>query len=125
MNTVLWVMQIILALLFLMAGGMKVVTPYAQFIQKMPWGKDLQPRTIKAVGVLEVLGALGLVLPGLLNFLPTLIPYAAAGLAVTMIGAAWLHVRRKERQQVVVNFVLMAVALLICVGRFVFVPLGG
>ncbi len=125
MNIVLWVMQIVLALLFLMAGGMKIATPYDKFIQRMPWGKDLQPRTIKGIGILEVLGALGLVLPGLLNILPKLTPYAAAGLAVTMIGAAWLHVRRKERQQVVVNFVLMAVALLICYGRFILLPLGG
>ena len=125
MNIVLWVMQIVLALVFVLVGWLKIVTPYDRFVEMLPWGNDVHPRTIKGIGILEILGAVGLVLPGLLNILPKLTPYAAAGLAVTMIGAAWLHVRRKERQQVVVNFVLMAVALLICYGRFILLPLGG
>ncbi len=92
-NRVLWTAQVLLAVLFLFAGGMKVVLPLATLTQQMP----LPGLFMKFIGVCEFLGALGLVLPGLLRIRTELTPLAASGLVIIMIGATvctivWLGV---------------------------------
>jgi hypothetical protein len=79
----LWTVQVLLALLFLFAGGMKLVMPLEQLAGPVP----LPGFFVRFIGVAEVLGALGLVLPGLLRIRTGLTPLAAAGLVVIMIGA--------------------------------------
>lgn len=79
----LWTVQILLAALFLLAGGMKLVTPTAALAQM----SGLSGAFMKFIGVAEVLGAVGLILPRLLRIQPALTPWAAAGLAMIMIGA--------------------------------------
>jgi hypothetical protein len=86
MNRTLWIVQSLLALLFLFAGGSKFVTPVDQMIQGLP-AALASGAFIHFIGVCEILGGIGLVLPALLRIKPGLTPLAAAGLAVIMIGA--------------------------------------
>ncbi len=88
MNIVLWILQILLALLFLFAGGTKLVIPYDKLMEMgSPNAIVLPSWFIKFIGVAEVLGALGLILPGLLRKRQDLTPLAAIGLLIIMIGA--------------------------------------
>ena len=87
----LWTIQILLALLFLFAGGSKFVMPVDQMTQGMPAALASGP-FIHFIGVCEVLGGLGLVLPGLLRIKPGLTPLAASGLVIIMIGATLVSV---------------------------------
>ena len=80
----LWTIQILLAALFLFAGGFKILAPSAQLAQQSP---IFAPAFLKFIGACEVLGALGLVLPGLFRMQKQLTPLAAAGLVIIMIGA--------------------------------------
>lgn len=82
----LWIVQGLLALVFLFAGGMKLVTPAEEMMKQMP----LPVPFMRFIGVAEVLGAVGLILPGLLRIRPGLTPLAAAGLVIIMIGATVL-----------------------------------
>ena len=83
MTYALWIVQGLLALLFLFAGGVKLVLPLEELTKQMP----LPGPFVRFIGVAEVLGALGLILPGLLRIRPGLTPLAAAGLVIIMIGA--------------------------------------
>ena len=86
MPYVLWTFQGLLALLFLFAGGMKLVLPVEEMTKQMP----LPGPFLRFIGVAELLGGLGLVLPGLTGIRPGLTPLAAAGLVIIMIGATVL-----------------------------------
>jgi uncharacterized membrane protein YphA (DoxX/SURF4 family) len=88
MTYALWIVQVLLALLFLFSGGMKLIIP-PDVLASMgsPNQIQLPGLLVRFVGVAEVLGALGLILPGLLRVKPWLTPLAAAGLVVIMIGA--------------------------------------
>jgi uncharacterized membrane protein YphA (DoxX/SURF4 family) len=93
MNHALWIVQGLLALLFLFAGGMKLVLPVEEMTKQIP----MPGLFLRFIGVAEVLGGIGLILPGLLRIRPGLTPLAAAGLVVIMIGAtvitlAWIGV---------------------------------
>ena len=83
LNTVLWIVQALLAALFLFAGVMKLILP----IEAMAGPVDLPGSFLRFIGVAETLGALGLILPGLFKIRPELTPFAAAGLVVIMVGA--------------------------------------
>jgi hypothetical protein len=85
-NAILWTIQALLALLFLFAGGMKLALPIAALTAQSP----LPGAFIRFIGLAEALGALGLILPGVLRIKPELTPLAAAGLTVIMIGATAL-----------------------------------
>jgi len=88
MNIALWIVQILLALLFLFAGGTKLLLPIETLTAMGPPNQVILPGLLlRFIGVCEVLGALGLVLPGLLHIRPKLTPLAAAGLLILMIGA--------------------------------------
>ena len=91
MNRALWIVQILLALIFLFAGGAKFVVPAEEMTKGMPgW---LSASLLHFVGACEVLGAIGLILPGLLHIKPGLTPLAASGLTIIVIGATALTVQ--------------------------------
>jgi uncharacterized membrane protein YphA (DoxX/SURF4 family) len=73
---------------------------------------------VKAIGVLEILAAIGLVLPAVLGIVPVLVPVAALGLVLMMVGAIVVHARRKENEALPVNIVLLLLALFVVWGRF-------
>lgn len=123
MNTALWIAQGLLAVAFLMAGGLKVTRSNAELQSQMAFVEDFSDQQITAIGIAEVLGALGLVLPGLFGIAPILTPLAATGLTITMLLAAAVHVRREELPMVVPNLVLGALAAFVAWGRFGPTPL--
>ncbi len=122
MNIALWIVQGLLALAFLMAGGMKVMQSKEKLAESMAWVNDFSANTVKLIGVLEILGAIGLIAPQATGILPILTPLAAVGLALVMIGAAITHLRRGEMPMIGINAVLLILALFVAYGRFVLVP---
>ena len=117
MNIALWALQILLALLFLAAGGSKAFKT-TNFKASMDWTKNYSDGQIKLIGWLEILGAIGLILPMAINVAPILTPLAAIGLALTMIFAAILHAKRKENKNMVSTIIILIIAVIIAVGRF-------
>ncbi|BCY13562.1 DoxX family protein [Actinoplanes sp. L3-i22] len=119
MNVVLWIIAGLLAAAFLAAGAMKALQPKTKLIESgMGWAADLSDGQVKLIGVVEVLGAIGLVLPALLDIAPVLVPIAATGLVITMIGAVVVHVRRKENQAILPSAVLLVLSAVVAWGRF-------
>lgn len=119
-NIALWAVQALLALVYLAAGGLKVVRPREQLVASgnFDWMKDTSDAGVKAVGAVEVLGALGLILPELTGIAPILTPIAAVGLVVVQIGAIRVHLTRNERQPLPANGILLLLAAFVAVGRF-------
>jgi uncharacterized membrane protein YphA (DoxX/SURF4 family) len=113
-STVLWTIQVLLAALFLFAGGMKLVTPIAAMTQQVA----LPGPFLRFIGLAEVLGALGLILPGLLRIRPTLTPLAAAGLVIIMTGAVGVTMATMGAAQAVLPAVVGVLAASVAVGRF-------
>ena len=118
MNVFLWIVQSILAAMFVMAGLMKSTQPKEKLAPKLPWVADFSAGTVRFVGVVELLGGLGLILPAATGIAPVLTPTAATGLAVVMVLAAATHVRRREPSAVAFNAVLFVLAAVVAWGRF-------
>ena len=121
MNTALWAVQALLAVLFLIHGVLYLAPPakLRAMMDEMPLSRGL----ILFTGVAEIAAAVGLLVPGLTGIAPVLVPLAAAGLVLVMIGAAGFHVRRSEAPQTVVTVVLGALAVFVVVGRGFVLPL--
>ena len=119
MNVVLWVVAGVLAAAFLGAGAMKLSRSKEQLASSgMAWTEDFSSGMVKFIGLVEVLAAIGLILPAALDIAPVLVPLAALGLVVTMIGAAAVHVRRKEFNGIAPSIVLLVLAAVVVWGRF-------
>ena len=119
MNTFLWIAQGILAAMFMMTGIMKVVQKKEAMADKMGFVEDFSQMQVTGIGVLEIMGAMGVILPWATGILPWLTPLAAVGLALTMVGAFLTHLRRKELIPMgVVNIMLFSLALFTAYGRF-------
>ncbi len=116
-NVILWVAQVLLAAMFLMAGFTKVATHIDQLAVGMPWVTEVPSGLIKFIGVSELLGGLGLLLPSVLRIMPQLTVTAARALALVMILALAFHVSRGEYSAIVTNIVLASVSLFISWGR--------
>jgi hypothetical protein len=119
-NIALWIAQGLLALVHLAAGGLKVVRPREQLVTSgnFDWMKDSSDAGVKAVGLVEILGALGVILPWLTGIAPVLTPIAAIGLVVVQIGALRVHLVRDERRPLPANVLLLLLAAFAAVGRF-------
>lgn len=120
MNVVLWILASLLAAVFLAAGAMKLTQPKEKLAANpnMAWTEQFPPGVIKMIGLLEILAAIGLILPAALGIVPVLVPLAAVGLVLLMIGAAVTHARRRENQPIVINVVLLALAGFLAWARF-------
>jgi uncharacterized membrane protein len=93
----MWVINGLLAVVFVAAGAVKIVTPAeALRARGMTWVEEYKPATVRVIGAAEVLGAVGLIVPRLISIAPILTPIAALCLAATMAGAVATHVRRQE-----------------------------
>lgn len=117
MSLALWIVQILLALAFGLAGIMKATRPVETMVARMAWAADYSPRTIKFIGVVEILGALGLILPQLTGIAPILTPVAAIGLAIVMVLAIGVHLRRREYPVILFNVILLALSVFVAWGR--------
>jgi uncharacterized membrane protein YphA (DoxX/SURF4 family) len=120
MNIVLWILTALLAVAFLAAGGMKLAQPKETLAASpnMAWAQDFSPGMLKTIGALEVLAAVGLILPAVLGIVPVLVPLAAVGLILLMAGAAITHARRGESSAIAANVVLIVLAAVVAWGRF-------
>ncbi|WP_181697851.1 DoxX family protein [Nocardia sp. GTS18] len=118
MNVALWIVAGVLAAMFALAGVQKSLQPQDKLAEKLPWVEDVSLPTLRLIGVSELLGALGLILPAWTGIAPILTPVAAVGLAVIMALAALTHARRKEPAAIVFNLALAAAAVFVAWGRF-------
>lgn len=116
LHVVLWIAQVILAGMFLMAGYMKLTTPIAELSNAIPWAADM-PALVRFIGLSELLGGLGLILPAALRIKPHLTIWAAAGLAVIMLLAVFFHVARGEVSAIGMNIGLGILAVFVAWGR--------
>jgi hypothetical protein len=117
MNIALWVLQALLAVFFLAAGVFHLLMPMARLRSSARWTEDVSPPLVRLIGLLEVLAALGLVLPGITHIATVLTPLAAIGVVLIFLGAIGLHVRRGEVRVIGMHIVVIALALVAIWGR--------
>ncbi|MFE6072130.1 DoxX family protein [Streptomyces sp. NPDC056525] len=121
MNLALWIVTGLLAVAYLAGGAFKLVTPKEKIASSGPsarWVDDFSGSGVKAIGALEVLAAVGLVLPAVLGIAPVLVPLAALGLVLLMLGATVTRIRRHETNYMVVDLVYIVLAGFVAWGRF-------
>ena len=123
LNWSLWGVQILLALLYGAAGFMKNTQPIAALAQAMIWPGDVPTALVRFVGVSELAGALGLILPALTRIAPRLTPLAAAGLLLIQFLAIGFHISRGELGVLPFNVVLALLAAFVIWGRLVKAPI--
>ena len=118
MGIALWVVQVLLALAFVVSGATKLSQPKEKLLKNMAWVEDFSQGSVRIIGVPEVLGAIGIVVPALTGIVPSLTPLAALGLVLTMIGAALTHLRRAEYSVITVPAALLILVAFVAYGRF-------
>ena len=121
MNLALWILQTLLALVFLWAGGFKLVAPVEEMTKQMP----LPGLFLRFIALCEVLGAIGLILPGLLRIRPGLTPLAATGLAIIMIGATVVTLVTGDIAMAPIPLAVGILAAFVAYGRWRLAPLSG
>jgi uncharacterized membrane protein YphA (DoxX/SURF4 family) len=121
MTWVLWIVQALLALLFLYAGGLKLILPVEEMTAQIP-----MPGTfLRFLGVVEVLGAIGLIVPGLTRIRPGLTPLAAAGLVIIMVGATVVTLMYMPPSWAIIPIVTGLLAAFVAYGRWRLAPQAG
>jgi hypothetical protein len=115
MNILLWIAQALLAAIVVAAGASKLFLPRARLAEKMSWTNDAPVALVKLLGLAELLGAVGLILPRLTGIAPILTPIAAGGLSLILLGALATKVRHRDSPAL--PGVAMLLAVLIAVGR--------
>ncbi len=119
MEIALWVVAILLAAVMLVVGVVKAYQLREKLLTSgIVWIEDFSDNAVKFIGVAEVLGAIGLTLPAVLDIAPILVPIAAACLALLMVGAIVVHLRRGERAAIRMPLALLAAAAFVAFGRF-------
>ncbi len=119
MNVILWIIAGVLAAAFGAAGAMKLAKSRTELEPDMAWVASATDSQVKGVGLVELLGAIGLILPAVTGIAPILVPLAASGLVLVMIGAVITHVRLGDPiAQAVPAIVLGALSLVVAIGRF-------
>lgn len=111
MTVAYWIVAGVLAAAYLAAGVMKLLQPKDRLATRMGWVDDFSGGAVKAIAAVEVLGAIGLVLPPLTGIAPVLAPIAAIGLVLVQVGAIAVHLRRGEQAQLAPNAVLFLLAI--------------
>ncbi len=122
MNTLIWIIQVLMAVLFVFHGIAMFNPPAAvreSVVQKMGYSLPF----LKTIGTLEVLGGLGLILPALTRVMPLLSPLAALGLVIIMIGAAASHARHGEGKQTIATAVVTLLVAFVGIGRLWLSPI--
>jgi hypothetical protein len=119
MNIALWIIAGLLAAAFLASGALKMLQPKEKLLASgANFLEGFSPASIKVIGALEALAAVGLILPAALDIVPVLVPLAAVGLVLMVVGAIVVQLRRHESQAMVANVVVIALAVLVAWGRF-------
>ena len=122
MDVALWVAAVLLAVVFLVSSIVKLLVPkekIASFGAAGEWTRDFSSSALKAIAVVELLRAVGLIPPAAFNIEPILVPIAASGAVLLFAGAAIMRLRRGERATIVVDLLYFALAVFVAWGRFV------
>jgi uncharacterized membrane protein YphA (DoxX/SURF4 family) len=117
LTIVSWVLQVLLALMFLMAGSAKAFQPLDKVAKRMMWVSKVPAALVRFIGIAELLGAIGLILPALIGIVPVLTIAAAIGLALIMLFAIIFHVSRGENNVIVVNIILLVLLIVVIYAR--------
>ena len=121
MNAALWIVAGLLAAAYSFGGGGKLLLSkerIAAFGASSRWVEDFSSGGVKAIGAVEILAAVGLILPAALDIAPVLVPMAALGLVILMAGAAATRIRRNELKFMAVDLIYVALAGFVAWGRF-------
>ena len=122
MDTILWIAQVVLAVLFLLFGVTHLMRRDTMR-ERVPWMWAVPREALAVIGLLEILAAIGLVLPAMTRIQPWLTPLAALCLAVLMVFAIVFHIRRSEMPNIVLNAILGLLAAFVAWGRYIAYPL--
>lgn len=122
MNIALWIVAGVFAFGYIAGGIVKLTMPYEKYAAKLGWPEDFTPANVRFMGVVEVLGGIGLVLPGLVSVAPILVPVAASCMALYMAGAITERIRRGEYKELLGDLVFLAAMVFIAWGRFAIEP---
>lgn len=119
MNSLLWILSILLAATYAVTGATKLVASRDRLlaVPGMGWVEDSPMSRVRLIGALEIAGPIGIIVPVASGILPLLTPLAAWGLAAVQVGAIWTHVSRGEREHLWVNVLLLVAAVVVAVGR--------
>ena len=119
MNMALWIVAGLLAVGSLAGGALKLILPKDKLAASgWGWVEDFSAGMVRTIGALEVVAAVGLILPAVLDIAPVLVPVAAVGLALLLIGATVTHLRRHEAKVMAVPLALLALSVFVALGRF-------
>lgn len=117
MNIAIWIIQGLAALGFIYSGWLKAFQ-YEKAKESWGWVTEVPKGFVFFIGLAELLGAIGLIVPHALNIMPILTPLAATGLAAVVLFGAIFHLARKEYREILVNIVFFTFALIVALGRF-------
>lgn len=117
MNIGLWVVQVLLGLLFIMAGMSKAFQSIEALSEQLPWVTSTPIALVKFIGISELLGGIGILLPSILRIKPHLTVWAAYGLSAVMVLAAGFHASRGEFEAIGANVIMLALMLFVAWGR--------
>ena len=123
MNVLLWIAQVLISTSLLWAACIKLFQPIEQLEIMWPWTGDVSSTFVRLTGAIDLLGALGVVLPALFRFKPTLVSIAAIGIVLLMISASIFHICRGEASQIGFNIVFAVIAGFVAYGRWKLVPI--
>lgn len=123
LHIALWIAQVLLALLFAGAGSAKVMTPLPELAKSLPFTADLPGWLVRFIGISEIAGAIGLILPALARIMPRLTAVAGLGLAAVMALATVFHLFRGEISAMPMTIAIGAVAAFVAWGRWARVPI--
>ena len=122
-HILLWIAQILLSLCLSWAGIVKLFQPVEQLKMMWPWTGEVSQVFVKLIGIIDLLGALGLLIPPLFRFKPVLTPIAAIGIILLMITASIFHICRGESSQIGFNIVVAVISAFVVYGRLKLVPI--
>lgn len=117
LHIVLWILQVLLASMLLWAGFTKLFEPIVKLSTMWPWTGQVPVAFVKFTGVVDILGAMGLILPSLSRIKPKLTPIAAIALCVLMVCAIVFHVARGEASHIGINIMFIGIAAFVAWGR--------
>ena len=123
MKILIWILQVVLAAMFLFVGTTKAFQPVAELHAKMPWSQGIPVWIPRLAGFAEIVGAIGVVLPSISRIKPILSPMAATGLGLVMVLAAIFHLSRGEFSSIIPNLVLLALAAFVGYARWKMHPI--
>lgn len=122
-NSLIWIAQFLLSATLIWAASIKLFQPIEQLQTMWPWTGQVSPAFVRLTGLIDLSGALGVLLPALFRFKTILVPVVACGIVLLMISASLFHIYRGEASQIGFNILFGLIAAFVAYGRFKLAPL--